>query len=198
MHPVNCDLAQSVSIDAGRKTTFLVNMESIKPSQTKPVSTQPTQIRNLSSTKSDNYVSTTTRSEGSKEARFQCGYCDKSFATPSKVKRHILTHTGEKPFVCQFCQRGFSQKVHMMEHISKHHADESLKAQQEAAAAAAAQAAAAAAAAPAPLIRTLPNNKTVYTSQAITAVPVIQSAGTVQSLRHFEIFWGQNKTQECV
>ena len=52
------------------------------------------------------------------------------------------------------------------------------------AAAAAAQAAAAAAAAPAPLIRTLPNNKTVYTSQGITAVPVIQSAGTVQSLRH--------------
>ena len=195
MHPVTCDLSQTVS-----KTTYLVSMESIKSSQTKPISTAtispaPTQIRNLSSSSSslniskssENYVSTTTRStEGSKEARFQCGYCDKSFATPSKVKRHILTHTGEKPFVCQFCQRGFSQKVHMMEHISKHHADESLKAQQDAAAAAAAQAAAAAAAAPAPLIRTLPNNKTVYTSGPggqVTAVPVIQTAGSVQSIR---------------
>ena len=181
MHPVNCDLSQSVSVTTGKGATYLVNMESIKPSQTKPVN-NPTQIRNLTSSKSENYVSTTTRNEGSKEARFQCGYCDKSFATPSKVKRHILTHTGEKPFVCQFCQRGFSQKVHMMEHISKHHADESLKAQQEAAASAAAQAAAAAAAAPAPLIRTLPNNKTVYTSQNITAVPVICSSGQTQAM----------------
>ena len=183
MHPVNvnCDLSQSVSVTTGKGATYLVNMESIKPSQTKPVNNS-TQIRNLTSSKSENYVSTTTRSEGSKEARFQCGYCDKSFATPSKVKRHILTHTGEKPFVCQFCQRGFSQKVHMMEHISKHHADESLKAQQDAAASAAAQAAAAAAAAPAPLIRTLPNNKTVYTSQNITTVPVICSTGQTQTL----------------
>lgn len=180
MHPVNCDLTQSVSVD--NRKTFLANMESIKSSQNKTVN-PTTQIRNfpITSSKSDNYVSTTTKSEGSKEARFQCGYCDKSFATPSKVKRHILTHTGEKPFVCQFCQRGFSQKVHMMEHISKHHADESLKAQQEAAAAAAAQAAVAQAAAPAPLIRTLSNNKTVYTSHTIATVPVICS--TQSSLR---------------
>lgn len=157
MHPItlqveNCDLSQ-----VDRKPTYLANMESIKSSQHKLVHTQVSQIRNfpIASSKSDNYVSTTTKSEGAKEARFQCGYCDKSFATPSKVKRHILTHTGEKPFVCQFCQRGFSQKVHMMEHISKHHADESLKAQQEAAAAAAAKAAVAQAAAPAPLIKTI-------------------------------------------
>ena len=183
MHPLTCDLTQSVSVDT-RKTTYLVNMESIKsPSSSKPVvstTNNPTQIQSLSSTKSsENYVSTTTRTDGgNKEARFQCGYCDKSFATPSKVKRHILTHTGEKPFVCQFCQRGFSQKVHMMEHISKHHADESLKAQQDAATSAAMQAAVNQAAAPAPLIRTLANNKAaVYSSQSpgLTAVPVIQT-----------------------
>ena len=138
MHPLNCDLTQSVTVDT-RKTTYLVNMESIKSpssSSTKQVVSttinNPTQIQSLSSSKSsENFVSTTTRTGekikqytytltvhktgfadgGNKEARFQCGYCDKSFATPSKVKRHILTHTGEKPFVCQFCQRGFSQKV---------------------------------------------------------------------------------------
>ena len=155
MHTVQieqCDLTQSINVE---RKSYISNMESIKSSQNKQ-SPDPPQIRSFPiSSKSENYVSTTTKSEGSKEARFQCGYCDKSFATPSKVKRHILTHTGEKPFVCQFCQRGFSQKVHMMEHISKHHADESLKAQQDAAANAAAQAAVAQAQAPAPLIKTI-------------------------------------------
>merc|ERR1719350_1814927 len=170
MHVDNCDLTQSVPVD---RKAYLANMESIKSSQNKQINPPP-QIRSfpIPSSKSENYVSTTTKSEGSKEARFQCGYCDKSFATPSKVKRHILTHTGEKPFVCQFCQRGFSQKVHMMEHISKHHADESLKAQQDAAASAAAQAAVAQAQAPAPLIKTIAQQKTVgtpvFTSQSIS------------------------------
>ncbi len=165
---------------------------------------QQQQIRNfpVTSCKSENYVSTTTRSEGSKEARFQCGYCDKSFATPSKVKRHILTHTGEKPFVCQFCQRGFSQKVHMMEHISKHHADESLKAQQEAAAVAAAAAAAAQAAGPAPLIKTLPSTKTLYATQTIATSAILHSSQQHQSsqqqqlvrLTHVPVTAGQTTT----
>jgi len=172
MHTVQieqCDLSQSINVD---RKAYISTMDSIKSSQNKQ-STPAPQMRSFPiSSKSENYVSTTTKSEGSKEARFQCGYCDKSFATPSKVKRHILTHTGEKPFVCQFCQRGFSQKVHMMEHISKHHADESLKAQQDAAASAAAQAAVAQAQAPAPLIKTIAQQKTVgtpvFTSQSIS------------------------------
>ena len=178
MHVDNCDLTQSVSVD---RKAYLANMESIKSSQNKQIN-PPSQIRSfpIPSSKSENYVSTTTKSEGSKEARFQCGYCDKSFATPSKVKRHILTHTGEKPFVCQFCQRGFSQKVHMMEHISKHHADESLKAQQEAAAAAAAQAAVAQAAAPAPLIKTISQRAPVYATHTIASVPVICSSQSIR------------------
>ena len=181
MHSIQLTSTDTISVEDRKPflTTSLV--ETIKSSSqpSKPVSQQ---IRTfpVTSSKSENYVSTTTRSEGSKEARFQCGYCDKSFATPSKVKRHILTHTGEKPFVCQFCQRGFSQKVHMMEHISKHHADESLKAQQEAAAAAAAAAAVAQAAAPAPLIKTLPSNKTMYATQTIATSPLINSSQSQQ------------------
>ena len=185
MHSIQLS-SSDLQTNEGRKT-FLTSIETIKTSQqtNKPIVQQ---IRNFPvsstiSTKSENYVSTTTRAEGSKEARFQCGYCDKSFATPSKVKRHILTHTGEKPFVCQFCQRGFSQKVHMMEHISKHHADESLKAQQEAAAAAAAAAAVAQAAAPAPLIKTLPSNKTLYATQTITTSPLINSSQSHSHVR---------------
>ena len=71
----------------------------------------------------------------------------------------------------------------MMEHISKHHADESLKAQQEAAATAAAQAAAAQAAAPAPLIKTLPSNKTLYATQTIATTPLISNTQPQQQIR---------------
>lgn len=71
----------------------------------------------------------------------------------------------------------------MMEHISKHHADESLKAQQEAAASAAAQAAAAQAAAPAPLIKTLPSNKTLYATQTIATTPLISNTPSQPQIR---------------
>jgi len=189
MHTVQieqCDLTQSITVD--RKAY----MDSIKSSQNKH-EPPPTQIRSFPiSSKSDNYVSTTTKSEGSKEARFQCGYCDKSFATPSKVKRHILTHTGEKPFVCQFCQRGFSQKVHMMEHISKHHADESIKAQQDAAASAAAQAAVAQAQAPAPLIKTIAQQKAAvvpsYAAQALSQGTSLTQGSTLIRLPSNQTF----------
>ena len=69
MHPLTCDLTQSVTVDT-RKTTYLVNMESIKSpsSSTKQVVSttinNPTQIQSLSSSKSsENFVSTTTRTD---------------------------------------------------------------------------------------------------------------------------------------
>ncbi len=119
------------------KTSYLLPVAtSHKPTITAQPTTKTTgrNYSNASNSKGEKYVSTSTRTshgEGSKEVRFQCGYCDKSFAKPSLVKKHIFTHTGEKLFVCQFCQRGFSQKAHMMEHISKEHADATLKAQQQ-------------------------------------------------------------------
>ena len=47
--------------------------------------------------------------------------CGKRFITPSKLHRHMLSHTGERPHTCQFCLRQFSQSSNMKLHILKIH-----------------------------------------------------------------------------
>ena len=47
-----------------------------------------------------------------------CEVCYKGFTTPSSVKRHMLTHSGDKPYACKDCGRRFSQprslKLHLL------------------------------------------------------------------------------------
>ena len=38
--------------------------------------------------------------EGEIRRKFHCSHCGKSFKTKSHLQRHILTHTGEKPYHC--------------------------------------------------------------------------------------------------
>ncbi|XP_063079391.1 zinc finger protein Xfin [Engraulis encrasicolus] len=50
----------------------------------------------------------------------ECPVCLKCFTSPSKLKRHCLIHTGQRPFQCYLCQRAFRQLAHLKVHYKVH------------------------------------------------------------------------------
>ena len=49
-----------------------------------------------------------------------CHICGKVFSDTTRIKRHLLSHSKEKPFKCHICGWGFHQKCNMERHLASH------------------------------------------------------------------------------
>ena len=53
--------------------------------------------------------------------RYPCMECGKAFVTPSKLLRHIYSHSGIRPFMCNICGKSFSQSANLKTHVKNTH-----------------------------------------------------------------------------
>lgn len=54
-------------------------------------------------------VSVRLESSIEQEKVFKCPTCDKMFSRKDHLNRHILIHSGAKPFECDICAKSFSR-----------------------------------------------------------------------------------------
>ncbi|XP_043482337.1 ras-responsive element-binding protein 1 isoform X2 [Leptopilina heterotoma] len=60
------------------------------------------------------------RSLDYKDRKVVCAFCMRRFWSAEDLRRHVRTHTGEKPFWCDICDRRFTLKHSMLRHRKKH------------------------------------------------------------------------------
>ncbi|KAM5468027.1 hypothetical protein MauCBS54593_005310 [Microsporum audouinii] len=53
------------------------------------------------------------------DGRAQCPQCPKTFVHKKHARRHLLRHTGERPYMCPLCTRAFTRSDVLKDHFQK-------------------------------------------------------------------------------
>lgn len=53
------------------------------------------------------------------DGRFACQLCDRSYTHAKHLKRHMMRHTGQKPYSCSWCSARFTRPDIRKRHVSK-------------------------------------------------------------------------------
>lgn len=62
--------------------------------------------------------------EGGGSNRYICQWCGRNFDRVSNLKRHMLLHSGIKPFKCLYCSYRATQKANVVQHLASRHRNE--------------------------------------------------------------------------
>ncbi|CAC5381027.1 KRAB [Mytilus coruscus] len=65
------------------------------------------------------FIHKTAEEDGNRK-EYPCPFCDKVFYSNGHRKRHLIKHTGERPFKCEECGKGFTEKRSLQNHQRIH------------------------------------------------------------------------------